>query len=72
MNNPIDKPTYVQDKSTGSTFRFPSMEETIRNSPDGQLDMMVYANGILEFSTPWELEIARDEIARREKEQSNG
>jgi hypothetical protein len=57
--------TYVN--SGGRTFRFPSMEENIRNSTDAELDMIIYGQGILECSTPEELEIAEDEVKRRAK-----
>ena len=60
-----DKPTYVS--SGGRTFRFASREEAIRNSTDSELDLMLYANGTLESSTPRELAIARDEIMRRKQ-----
>ena len=59
----MNKPTYVQNR--GRTFRFPSIEESIRNSSDGHLALMIYANGTLESSSPQEIEIAEDEVLRR-------
>jgi hypothetical protein len=58
--------TYAQSTS-GQIYRFPSQEECIRASTDAELDMIIYGQGILECSTPEELEIARDEVRRREK-----
>jgi hypothetical protein len=60
----IDKPTYAS--GGGRTFRFPSMEEVIRASTDKELDMIIYADGILECSIPAEMEIALDEERKRQ------
>jgi hypothetical protein len=59
-----DKPTYVQNR--GRTFRFPSMEEVIRNSSDKELDLILYGCAI-ENPSPREKEIAEDEVTRRLK-----
>ena len=66
----MNKPTYVQ--SRGRTFRFPSIEESIRNSSDSHLDLMIYANGTLECSSPEELAIAKDEVRLRAEVKADG